>query len=704
MAHAQSPRGPGGFGKYWLERRIGAGGTAEVFLARAGGPEGPLLVIKRPLPDFREDPSIRDLFAQEAQLHRLVRHPGVVQVHEAGAVDGEPYLAMQYVDGIDAFRLLRRAHVENKPPPEPLGVHVGVCLCEALDGVHTARDEAGKPLGMVHRDVTPSNVYLSITGDVLLGDFGIARPAARTSRPHLQSSALKGKHNYLAPEQINGETSDHRADLFSCAVVVAELLLGKPLFAGAGQVAVLLAIRDGRIDALRAASRRLSPGLFEVLERALSRNPAARFPSARAMGQALAPFSVPREDARSLVREWVTWARDARGLARRLGGALLESEARIRQIDEPASPPGSALPTSAPGATAPTSAPGSAVPPTTVRQQQTEELIPLSSQWAEDEPTTARIDEVPSRIRFADGRALEAVRFARLIEMAVTGELGPEDQVNLMDQGFRRVADIDLLERHLPAAASTRNLQAPAAPTEVVDLGLAQLLPLLGRLIRPRETGLLVIEGNEGEGELLRREIYLHKGHLLHVASADASDLLGQALVRQGLLSSSELDLALAVLSRFEGRLGDTLIALGLADPVVLFRAIEAQGRERFLRVFSWTTGRALFFRGVQPSRIDFPLDLDLLPLLLEGMAVAYPNDAPIVHARPILGRTLRCAPGALDETWPRTILALLRCAGTHGIELRRALARLASSGELQPADALRALNVALALGLCEVD
>ena len=703
MAHAQSPRGPGVFGKYWLERRIGVGGTAEVFLARAGGPEGPLLVIKRPLPDFREDPSIRDLFAQEAQLHRLVRHPGVVQVHEAGEVDGEPYLAMQYVDGIDAFRLLRRAHVENKPPPEPLGVHAGVCLCEALDGVHTARDEAGPPLGMVHRDVTPSNVYLSITGDVFLGDFGIARPAARTSRPHLQSSALKGKHNYLAPEQINGETSDHRADLFSCAVVVAELLLGKPLFAGAGQVAILLAIRDGRIDALRAASRRLSPGLFEVLERALSRDPAARFPSARAMGMALAPFRVPRDDARSLIRDWVTWARDARGLARRLGGALLESDARIRQIEEPPAS-GSTLPASAHGATAPTSAPGSAVPPTTVRQQQTEELIPLSGQWAEDEPSTARIDEVPSRIRFADGRALGAVRFARLIEMAVTGELGPEDQVDLMDQGFRRVADIELLERHLPAAASTRNLQAPAAPTEVADLGLAQLLPLLGRLIRPRETGLLVIEGNEGEGELLRREIYLHKGHLLHVASADASDLLGQALVRQGLLGSAELDLALAVLSRFEGRLGDTLIALGLADPVVLFRAIEAQGRERFLRVFSWTTGRALFFRGVQPSRIDFPLDLDLLPLLLEGMAVAYPNDAPIVHARPMLGRTLRCAPGALDEAWPRAILALLRCAGTHSIELRRALARLASSGELQPADALRALNVALALGLCEVD
>jgi serine/threonine-protein kinase len=682
MAQEQTPRVPGAFGEFWLEQRIGAGGTAEVFLARKGGPEGPVLVVKKPLPELKGDPTIPGLFEEEARLHRQVRHPGVVEVYGAGVVEGEPFLAMQYVDGIDAFRLLRRAHVEGKTPPEQLGAYVGGCLCDALDGVHTARDERGRPLGILHQDVTPSNVYLSLTGDVLLGDFGIARPATRTSRPQLQSSVLKGKHNYLAPEQINGEPSDHRADLFSCAVVIAELLLGKPLFAGAGQVAVLLAIREGRIDALRAAARRLSPGLFEALERALARDPAARYPSARAMGQALAPFEGRREEARQLLAEWVAWARDARRLARKLGGALLESEARIRQIEDPAP-----------------STPG---PPTTVRQQQTDELVPVSDPWGSDEPITARIDEVPSRIRFADGRALESVRFARLIEMVVTGELGPEDQVNLMEQGFRRVADIELLERHLPAASSTRNLQAPSAPDDEAELG-APLLPLLGRLARARETGLLLVEGGEGEGEGRGREIYLHRGALIHVASADASELLGQALVRQGLLSSAELDLALAVLPRFQGRLGDTLIALGLADPVVLFRAIETQGRERFLRIFSWPAGRARFFRGVQPSRLEFPLELDLVLLMLEGVAVAYPNDAPIVHARPVLGRTLRATPGALGEVAPPAILALLRGVGEQGMELRRALARLASSGGLPPADALRAMYVAIALGLCEV-
>ncbi|MCU0657609.1 MAG: serine/threonine protein kinase [Polyangiaceae bacterium] len=675
MTNAQSPPPPGAFGKYWLERRIGVGGTAEVYLARAGGPEGPALVIKRPLPELRGDPGVVEPFLREARLLQQIQHPGVVRVHEAGTIQGEPYLAMQHIDGVDAFRLLRRAHAEGRRPPEALGVHVGMRLCEALHAVHRAADAQGQWLGLVHRDVTPSNVYLSLAGEVILGDFGIAHPLNRASRPTLQSSALKGKHGYLAPELILGEPADARADQFSCAVVVAELLLGKPLFAGAGQVAVLLAIRDGRIDALRTAARHLSPGLFAALERALSRDPALRFPDTRALGQALAPFAAAPADALALVREWVAWSRDARGLARRLGGALLESQARLAG---PAS-----------------------MPPSTVRQEQTDELIPASEPWSE-EPTTARMDEVPSRARFSDGRYLPSVSFARLIEMVVTGELGPADEVDLMGQGFRRVAAIELLERHLPAA-STRNLERPAPPDEQIPLEQARILHLLGRLTRDRETGLLLIEGSDGPGEPARREVYLHRGALLHVAAPEASDLLGQALIRQGLLSPSDLDLALAVLHRFHGRLGDTLIALGLADPVTLFRAIESQGRERFLRVFSWTTGQASFFRKVKPSHVEFPLDIPLTPLLLEGASIAFPNDAPVVHFRATLGRILRATPGTRADLQPAPLEALLQAVGARGMELRRALAFLASSGTLAPADALRAVLVGLALGLCEL-
>ena len=155
---------------------------------------------------------------------------------------------------------------------------------------------------IIHRDVTPSNIYLPSDGRVKLGDFGIARSASRSTLSEA-GATLKGKFAYLAPEQVAGEPFDQRADLFAMAVVLAEMLLGRPLFAGSGQLAVLLAIRDCRIDPLRAARGTLPAGLFEVIERALARDPGNRFPTATvALGGARAVRHEPVGSARGARR------------------------------------------------------------------------------------------------------------------------------------------------------------------------------------------------------------------------------------------------------------------------------------------------------------------------------------------------------------------------------------------------------------------
>jgi serine/threonine-protein kinase len=699
MADSQPPQawapGPVLFGKYVLERRLAVGGTSEVYLARPRSSTDPAerLVIKRLLPADRSNPAAAEHFAAEARLLRSVRHPNLVEVLEAGEVAGEPYLAMAYVEGIDAFRLLRRAQAEDRPIPELLGIHIARCLCAALDGLHNARDAEGKPLSILHRDVTPSNIYLSTAGEVLLGDFGLARVQHRSSRPGVVA-AINGKYGYLAPEQFSNEPVDQRADLFSCAVVASELILGRPLFAGAGQLAVLLAIRDVQIDALRAAAGRMSLGLFGVLHQALSRDPADRFPSARALGEALAPYEVPsREAARELLREWVVWARDTGTITRRLRGAIQGSEERLRDLDEDTvdqAPADLDFLLDEPGALDP------AVPPSTMFEEWDEELV------------TSRIDEKPSRVRAFGLTSDTILPFARIIEMIATGELGPEDEVDLLGQGFRPVAEIELLERHLPEPGITSNLEAPSAPDETADLGQAQLLPLVGRLVLARETGLLLLEGRGAGDELpLRREVYFTEGKLLHVGTSEPSEMLGQSLVRKGVISSSELDMALAVLSRFDGNLGDTLIGLGLMEGVEMVQAIEAQGRERFARLFTWTRGSALFFRGVQPSRVEFPLSLDVPPLLLNAMEVAYPHDTPLIQSRAILARVLRptaavLQPGA-SRGLPETLVRLIQAAGRQGLELRKVLLALSTSRQIGAPDALRAMYVGVALGLCEI-
>ena len=266
---------PHRFGPFWLDARLAVGGTAEVYLARPVEPTSGLperLVVKRLLPHFAQDHEGRTMFEREARLHAAVTHENVVTVFHAGKAEetGEPYLAMEYIEGVDGYRLLRRLRQEDVVLPASVSVYVAREVLRALESVHAARDPSGTSLGIVHRDVSPSNIYLGTSGTVKLGDFGIARSTTRTSMRSETGHVLKGKFAYLAPEQVAGEGSDHRADLFSLATVLAEMLLNRPLFPGGGQLAILLAIRDCRIDALEEAKPRFPPGLFEVMQKALS--------------------------------------------------------------------------------------------------------------------------------------------------------------------------------------------------------------------------------------------------------------------------------------------------------------------------------------------------------------------------------------------------------------------------------------------------
>lgn len=694
MAHTPPQRDEGQgegrltpFGEYLLERRIAVGGTSEVYLARPAHGKLPAerLIIKRLLPAHIGDPQAVSTFLNEARLHRWVRHPNVVKLYEAGSVDGEPYLALEWVDGADTDRVLRRAQHESAALPELLAIYVACCVCDALEAVHSARDDRGMLLGIQHRDVTPSNIYLSKDGAVLLGDFGIAREL--TKRATLNQ--LKGKYGYLAPEQVSGEPVDHRADLFSLAVVTSELILSAPLFAGSGQLAVLLAIRDGRIDALRSAAPRLSMGLFGVLAKALSREPADRYQSARELKEALVPFMKPSPEAgRALVQHFVGWVLDTGDLARRIKGALEQGQRAVgSQTDdllEGLEEPTSQVDTARPG----------------VQQDAQQRSF-------DDGPITARIDEKPSRLRRKNGTVRGPIAFAALVEMIVTGDISGDDEVDLMGEGFKRVSDIELLKRHLPDELTTRNLEPPREPDEATSLEAIGLLTCFGRLVQRRETGLLLVEGRTTAGEpVARRELYFVSGQLHHVASPDASELLGRSLVRQGILTTEELDMALAVLSRFNGRLGDTLIALGLVDAVRLFRLIEEQGRGRLLRLFALREGKASFYRGVTASRVEFPLDLPVAPLMVAGVEQA-PAEVGQEWVRANLNKTARRGSPVVvareRKHLPESVMHVHDALGMAGMTLKQLLVRLKTTNTLSAPEALRSLLVAEALGIVEL-
>lgn len=277
------------FGKYEILGRLGRGGMADVFRARViSGPlEGTLVAIKRLLPELAHDPISVDQFTTEADLSRWLCHPSIVRVLEVGVLGEVYFMVMEWVDGRDLWQLLSRCRKRGILMPIPLAVHVTRVVLDALGFAHQVALPSGQPLGLVHCDVSPSNVFISRMGEVKLGDFGVAR--GRLQALGLDSDApIGGKPFYLSAELLEGAITPG-ADLWAAAVLLYEALTLERPFTGATPPEVFAAIRQGKYAPLRNLRPEIPEGLAAVVDRALSRNPNKRFASASLFASALEP-------------------------------------------------------------------------------------------------------------------------------------------------------------------------------------------------------------------------------------------------------------------------------------------------------------------------------------------------------------------------------------------------------------------------------
>ncbi|MEZ4452610.1 MAG: serine/threonine-protein kinase [Nannocystaceae bacterium] len=280
MPAAERPL-PAQIGPYRILRRLGAGGMAEVLLGQRFGAGGFVreVAIKVLRPERRGDPEYERLFIAEARLGARFDHPGLVAVHDFG-LDGDVYyLCMDRVDGPDLATLSAR-----RPLPRPLALFVAEAIADALAHVHALCDEAGRPLGIIHRDVSPHNVLCSRAGAVKLADFGIAKATAADDRTW--GRLRKGKYAYMAPEQLLGGTLGPTCDQFGFGVLLHELLLGRRPFDGDGPLSTMEAIRRAVLAGDHDFGD-LRPGLVAVLRRALAPRADDRFPTTADLARAI---------------------------------------------------------------------------------------------------------------------------------------------------------------------------------------------------------------------------------------------------------------------------------------------------------------------------------------------------------------------------------------------------------------------------------
>jgi eukaryotic-like serine/threonine-protein kinase len=584
-------------GPYELIQRIATGGMAEVYLARRAGPHGfqKVVAVKRILPQLAQDSDFVAMFIDEARVCARLAHPNIVQVFDFGEHDGELYMAMEYVDGTTAARLVRAAAARGEEVPLEAALYIALSVLRGLDYAHNARDDDGRSLDLVHRDVSPGNVLIDRSGAVKLTDFGIARAAEIERRT--DAGQLKGKLGYMSPEQVVGKELDARSDLFTAAIVLAELVMLRPLFSGPSEIDVLMRIRDADLQVIDRAGSRVPDDVKTILLRAMARDRALRYPNAAAFAEAL-------EEVLRRRRLQVGPAKLANWIERL--GLAPSTRGEADPIGEPGTRQTANL--SAPAPSRPASSP-----------PQASSSPPRQSALPPNGGETRDVSPAIYRAKMPGGPTFGPLSYPRLVELYVTGAIDHRALIARETSPFRDAASYAELARFVNSPALRWDDGVFNAQNGVALIDRVLLPTRLFQIALRRETGALYFRDGSR-----RKKIYLVEGVPEFVVSTDKRELFGEYLVEQGQVLRMEVEMALAMLPRWSGRLGDALCGLGVLRPIELFRAIQQQRQARYLEVFHWRKGEVAFVRGARSHEETFPLGFDPFELVLRGVRDAY--------------------------------------------------------------------------------
>jgi serine/threonine-protein kinase len=648
---------------------------AEVFKAKILSAHGfeKLLVIKRILPNLAADKTFVSMFIDEAKLTAQLIHPKIVQVTDFGEVGGQYFIALEFVDGFDGLALLRAAAQKKVHLPIPICMFVAAEVLDALDYAHNAMDAEGNPMHLVHRDISPSNVFIARRGDVKLGDFGIAHAKERESKT--QAGTLKGKYGYMSPEQVTGGELDGRSDIFAVGIVLAEMLMGKRLFTAPNDLDVLLMVRDGRLERWEKYAHDIPPPLDAIVRKALAKNLLERYQSAAEFRDALEDLMftfgvrIGPADIGLLATDLFDTAPDA--------AERLKEHAHKWKIKMPEPEPEQAGP-----ATAVLSRRGRAA---------TEEKAARPSSPSPNPAATvmgAALDDV-----FAGSLALVGLdQYETPGPAAITGGSSRQGS-NPSGPGMGLASFPGPNETQPPVQPSSAPRAALAdgdglalallegrQPENSGDLSLISPMRTFADLAIGSETGLIRFQKNN-----LIKDVYLVRGAPESINSNMSGDRFGEYLVTRGFLRSADLERTLAEIPRFGGKLGEALVGLGFMRPLDVFRLLSQHVRERVMELFTWTEGVFHYFRGLRNPMEAFPLGLSSFEIMGAGV-LALNYEFMAAHFEPLMGFRPRAMPNSrispesfrLGPT-PREVLALL----DGSLTLQVWSQRIASSDEL---------------------
>jgi serine/threonine-protein kinase len=580
-------------------------------------------------------------------------------------------MAMELVDGTTCARLVRAAAGRGEAVPIEDTLFIVLNVLRGLEYAHDTTDEEGNLLNLVHRDVSPGNVLVSRTGAVKLADFGIVRAAHLDRRT--EHGQLKGKLGYMSPEQVLGRELDRRSDLFTLGIIMAEMLVGRPLFSHGAEVDILMRIRDADTSVFSRNAAGLPDDLKAVVYRALARDVVDRFQTASAFAEAIEAIIRRRRlilgpTRLSAYLETLGLVKPATRSGEFRAGGVLDSSRRPVHV-------------------AAQRGPGSLSSPPTMP-------LPVV------EPTG---QPVSYRLTLPGGAILGPLPLARVLEAIVSGQASADAPVSRDNGPFVPAREHPELRR-VTTSSAHRWDQRELAPLGSVHQQLdPRTLPAtLFRLALERETMMLLAQsGNQ------RKKIYLADGFVEYASSTDSEQLLGERLVRDGLILPVELDMALALAPRHGGRIGDALVGLGILRPIEVFRALYEQTRERAAELLRWREGDLWLARGVRSHEEILPQGLGALELWSDAITRGFSEDellSLLASARPRLllpgPRSAPCASALrLGPGQARVLLAV-----ESPTRLDELITRMTSSDLATLHEALSAVFIGLSAGSLLLD
>jgi serine/threonine protein kinase len=594
-------------GEYELVRLLATGGMAEVYEARRPGPRGfaKRVALKRILPQLAMDDRLVRMFCAEARVHAALTHPNLVSVLDFGEASGELYLVMEYVDGVSLAEIMRAALARKQSLALGPALYIAREVAAGLAYAHQYRDDDDAPLGVVHRDVAPNNILLGRAGEVKLTDFGIVRSSWSDVRT--APGELRGKLGYVSPEQALGQPVDARSDLFSLGVVVAEMLLGRPLIPGGNALEILRNLQHGSWNQLSALVSKAPQPVTRLLQAVLARSPQERLASAQIFADELDRLAIA-EGVRMSAHALSAWLADT-GVVR-IDSNVRRSTSSVSgplsiEVDVPPARPEQATLVDDEGLT-----PLYIAVPSDLRAS----ALPPQSKPASSAPPALRY-----RLRRPGGEVVGPLSLCSVLAMLATARAGLDSDLAREEGPFlklsrafelTRLASRPLYRFFEPIAL----LASERHPIERVALP-AHLL----RLILDRRTGLVCYRHGAEQ-----RRFYIEEGTLGMTASTEPSELLGAQLVRAGLVNEADMERVLDSGYRSGCPIGESLVRANLITQEQLLENLRAQRVRRLLALARASAGELFFVEGARSGDATLGAAESPLAPWLEALRTAY--------------------------------------------------------------------------------